>query len=323
MARPPLPDDFDAYAFGQGDMIHRLHGKLGISLRQLVMLDTQALYDLAKRNSAPEDTDEFERLVVIDDETATQLKRNMRQMQRRTRPGKRNLPHDIGVTSRSIALSHLPHVPRDVSLHRLDKELVAAGSEPQIVIEDVDYDRYGKDMNRIISLRPHGRSRRLDEGSGAFSPAFNTDVALDYLLALIALIYEPFWAHGGPEARRVVFTYASENDATDFALRAKTGETDIIVLFFESGQEHEGPSNIAVYAKRGGTFKAWPKCSVWGFAKENGYLIASDEGEFGFVIWQCAILFVRKISFEDLPARFVEGRRKLHEMKEADHPSAE
>lgn len=314
MSRKPLPDDFDANAFGQGDLIHRIHDQLGIPLRELIMLDPQALYDLVKRHLAPEERDEFERVVVIDDETARQLKRNMRQMLRRARPGKRKVPHDIGVTSRTIALSHLPHVPQDASLHRLETELVAAGSEPQVLVEDADYDDYGKDMNRIISRRPHGRSRKLDKGSGACCADFDTDMALDYLFALIALINEPSWAHGGLEPRRVVLAYASENDETDFALRAETAETDLIVLFFEPGEEHKGPSNIAVYAQRSGTSKAWAECSVWGFAQESGYLIASDEGEFGFIIWQCAILFVRDIPSEDLPERFVEGTRRLHEM---------
>ena len=317
MSRNPLPDDFDANAIGQGDMIVSLHHQLDIPLRDLIELTPQALYDLARRSAAPEDREDFERVVIIDDETGKRLKRNMRQMLRRARPSKQDVPHDIGVTSRAIALSHLSGIPSDASLTKLEKELVAAGSEPQIVIEDGDYDDYGKEMNRIISQRPHGRSRSLDHAPDIESNGLNKEIAQAYVVALNLLINDPEWATEGlANSRRVTFTYAPENNDKGFEWSAQNQGMDIVVLSFAPGNEEAGPTNIAVYEERDGKLTVWPECSVWGLAERSAYFIASNDGQAGFLVRQGTILLVWGIPADDLTERFKEGEAKLKAVRQ-------
>ena len=253
-------------------------------------------------------------MVVIDDETGSQLKRNLRKMLRRVRPDKLRVRHNLGVTSRTIALSRLPLIAPDASLEIIENELVVWGFAEQIVLEDVDFDQYGKEMNRIISQRPHGRSRSLDGGSGTEGKRVDPKVAQEYVLALKSLIGQHDWAEGLPNPRRAVFTYGADEDLETLSSNAQTNEYDTIVLFFEPGREDDGPTNIAIYEKRSGRLTCWPRCSVWGSWQQAGYLIASDDAKAGFIIKDGSIFMVWNVPDQDLTERLQEGRNTLKEL---------
>lgn len=314
MKRNPLPDDFDADAISQDKLIFELIMQYNIPLRELVELDLQELYDLKRSLISPDEYEEFERVVVIDNETCNKLKGNMDRMLRHARPDKRGVWSDTGVTSRAIALSHLPDVPHDAPLGVLEAELIKAGFEAQVVVEDNDFYEYGKEMNRIISQRPHGRSQILDHDPDRGSMQTGLDFMLSTIIALTLMTREVPISDGLPNPRRAVFMISYDDDDPEFAQKARSEGTDVIALIFTPGKEHEGPTNIAVYEERHGHLNVWPECSIWGMAEKDAYMIASVDRSTGFVLRQGSILLVRDVPTSDLADRFKEGRRRLRDM---------
>ena len=101
--RKPLPKDLNIHVYGAGDLVMEIHGQLGNPLRDLIDLDLQMLHDIVRANTAPEDSQSLDHLVVVGDETGEMLKMLLRRTIERLRPENRGVAHNLGVTSRSIA----------------------------------------------------------------------------------------------------------------------------------------------------------------------------------------------------------------------------
>lgn len=161
--RKPLPDDVNIHAWNAGDIMVALSEQCGIPPRHLIDLPLQPLYDLFRSLASDENRASLDHLVIVDDETADLLKDLMRRTVERLRPENRGVAHNVAIEARSIASEKAGgDVPADMPLTELEKRLWLATGEAGVVLEDNDFAAYGEEMNRIISTRPHGRSRRLD-----------------------------------------------------------------------------------------------------------------------------------------------------------------
>lgn len=159
--RKPLPEIYDVHAYGVGDIMVILANEAGIPLRETIDLAPQQLYDLVR--AVAEDDQHIQHLVVIDDETGEALKELLRLTIERLRPENRGAAHNVAIEKRSIALDKVGlDAQTEISLTELEKRLWLVTGEPAVVLEDADFHAYGVEMNRIISARPHGRSRLLD-----------------------------------------------------------------------------------------------------------------------------------------------------------------
>ena len=161
-ARKPLPDNYNVHAWNAGDMMVALSEQCGIPLRELIDLEPQPLYDLARSLCADEDLQGIDHLVIIGDETGELLKDLMRTTVARLRPENRGVAHNVAIEARSVALRKAGVDDADISLTELEKRLFLATGDASVVLEDRDFAAYGVNMSRIISARPHGRSRSLD-----------------------------------------------------------------------------------------------------------------------------------------------------------------
>jgi hypothetical protein len=161
--RKPIPGDFYTTAYSAADIMVILNETLGIPLRALIVMEPQPLYELLLSHLAQEDLDAYEHLIIVDDETGDMLKQLMRDTVDRLRPENRGVAHDVGVMSRSAALARLDgEIPDNASLTAIEMALWTKTGDAQVVLEDVDDADYSAAMNRIISERLHGRSRKLD-----------------------------------------------------------------------------------------------------------------------------------------------------------------
>lgn len=161
MNHSPLPDDFEATAHEADTIIQILHEDFGIPLEELRETDLQGLYDLVLEHASPEKHETYQRLVVVDRETAEALHRHVVQALPDLRPDRKDVSAEVELMARREALLRLPHLAKNASLQEIDEALLASGRNNRLVVEDHDYDRYGAEMNRIISRRPHGRSRAV------------------------------------------------------------------------------------------------------------------------------------------------------------------
>jgi hypothetical protein len=161
--RKPLPDDLMVTAYNSVEIMVMIRDQMGISLRKLIELKPQPLHDLLHDLIDPALVDTLDHLVVIDDATAAQLKGLIRSTLERLRPDLREMPHNIGMISRSLALKELGDVaPITSSLPELEAALSLRSAKPKIVFEDADFLAHCAAMNRVISRRPHGRSATWD-----------------------------------------------------------------------------------------------------------------------------------------------------------------
>ena len=182
----PLPDDFEATAYEAETIIHVLHEDIGIPLEDLRQIGLQGLYDLVLTHVAPEKQEAFQRLVVVDRETSEALNRYARRSLPHLRPDRKNVSPEVEIMSRREALFRLPHLAKNASLQEIDKALLASGRMNRLVVEDSAYDRYGVEMNRIISRRPHGRSRDLGRTSETSSEGETDEALIDTFGAALA-----------------------------------------------------------------------------------------------------------------------------------------
>ena len=169
--------------------------------------------------------------------------------------------------------------------------------EPAVVLEDDDFTAHGVAMNRIISARPHGRSRALD---GSSDEPIGDDVAhgaapddrtstsrkpdpeqadgrmhrrpdsttMSFLIATTVLTR--FGHHAledEPDAEPTVMFMAgpvnnamARRDAA--ALATRTGK-DVVYLELERGRATKGPKNIIVFEMIDGKLKTWERCALW------------------------------------------------------------
>lgn len=162
MKQKPLPDGFNAYAFNAADMMFVINRDTGIPLRELIDLTPQQIYDFVATFLDPEDDTDLATLVIITDDVGEDLKQLMRTTLARLRPELRDVPHNEGITSRSLASATPGEAVSDESLQDLEARRLAEHGCTLVVIEDDDFHAYGVEMNRIISGRPHGRSAALD-----------------------------------------------------------------------------------------------------------------------------------------------------------------
>lgn len=161
MNHSPLPDDFEATAHEADTIIHILHEDVGIPLEDLRETSLQGLYDLVLEYASPEKHEAFQRLVVVDRKTAEALHRHALRSLPDLRPDRTDVSAEVELMARREALFRLPHLAENASLQEIDEALLASGRNNRLVVEDRAYDRYGVEMNRIISQRPHGRSRTV------------------------------------------------------------------------------------------------------------------------------------------------------------------
>lgn len=284
-AQIPLPDHYNVHAWGMGDLMMMLRDQVGIPLSDLIDLSPQQLYDLACEFAEDVQAQSVEHLVVIDDETGEALKELIRRTVERFRPENRGVAHNVAVEARSIALSKAGlEAGAELSLTELEKRLWDVTGEPAIVLEDHDYEAYGVEMNRIISTRPHGRSRALDDDTGAFvasKPSKRKPRQADQrarrlpdqrtMSFLVATTVMTRFGHPSldedPDVEpTVMFMAGPVNNATarrdTAALATRTGKS-VVYLEFERGKAAKGPRNIVVFEMVEGELTTWERCALW------------------------------------------------------------
>lgn len=296
----PLAEAYNVHAWGMGDVMTLLRDQVGTPLRELIDLSPQELYDLVREFTDDAEAQDLEHLVVIDDETGEALRDLMRRTIERYRPENRGVAHNVAVEARSVALRKVAlDEDADISLTDLEKRLFDVTGEPAIVLEDHDFAAYGVEMNRIISARPHGRSRALDatqeESGGAGAPPIDpaarealssTTSGLDpnqtdnrprrrpdgtttaFLIATMVLtrFVHDALEYGQDTEPTVMFMAGPVNNAmarrNTAALAVRTGK-DIVYLEFEGGKAAKGPKNIIVFEMNDGELTTWERCALW------------------------------------------------------------
>ncbi|GGB39566.1 hypothetical protein GCM10011380_31360 [Sphingomonas metalli] len=157
--RKPLPDDMNVHAWSAADVMVLLAEQCGIPIRATIDLRLQALSDLFRSLAENDDGQGLDHLIVIDeraaegpleaDGRAAPAREPRASPQRARRDAEQRAGEDRG---------------RDQGRDVADRDRgapCALTQEPAIVFEDADFTDYGREMNRTISLRPHGRSRFL------------------------------------------------------------------------------------------------------------------------------------------------------------------
>lgn len=316
-AQKPLPDAYNVHAWAMGDIMTMLRDQVGIPLRETIDLSPQELYDLAREFADDAEAQGIEHLVVIDDETGDALKELIRRTVDRFRPENRGVAHNVAVEARSIALEKAGlDADTAISLTELEKRLFDVTGEPAVVLEDDDFAAYGVEMNRIISARPHGRSRALDGSQEDSIGAEATDDAarttgpsasrgLDRHRAddrphrrpdgttmafLIATTVLTRFGHptlnDEPDADpTVMFMAGPVNNAMarrdTAALAVRTGK-DVVYLEFERGKAAKGPKNIVVFEMNNGELTTWERCALWSRPDDPLTVILPRGQEFAF-----------------------------------------
>lgn len=299
-AQKRLPDVYCVHAWGMGDLMITLKEQVGIPLREMIDLSPQQLYDLTRAFTDDEDLKAIEHLVVIDDETGEALKELIRQTVDRFRPENRGVAHNVAIEARSIALKKTALEPDSaISLTELEKRLWDVTGEPAVVLEDDDFAAYGVEMNRIISARPHGRSRALDgvEDEPDETGVTATDNAERDARPSVSRGPDPYQIdrriYRRPDSTTMAFLIATTvltrfghralQDEPDTeptvmlmagpvnnamarrdsaALAMRTGK-DVVYLEFERGKAAKGPKNLIVFEMSNGELTTWDRCTLW------------------------------------------------------------
>lgn len=297
-AQKPLPDVYNVHAWAMGDIMTMLRDQVGIPLRETIDLSPQGLYDLAREFAEDAEAQSIEHLVVIDDETGDALKELIRRTVDRLRPENRGVAHNVAIEARSIALEKTGlDADAAISLTELEKRLFDVTGEPAVVLEDDDFGAYGVEMNRIISARPHGRSRALDGSQQESVKAEAADDAarltgpsasrgldrhraddrphrrsdgttMAFLIATTVLTRFGHHAlNDEPDAEPTVMFMAgpvnnpmARRDTAALAMR--TGK-DVVYLEFDRGKAAKGPKNIIVFEMNDGELTTWERCALW------------------------------------------------------------
>ena len=98
---------------------------------------------------------------------------------------------------------------------------------------------------------------------------------------------------------------------TKTAFASSAEEKDLLVLAFKPGREQYGPVNIAVYEKRDGEVKLWPRCQPWCQSDGSNFMIISEDGEAGFVFAPPSLLRVDGPSPKNLQEHVAIARMVL------------
>lgn len=295
----PLPDAYNVHAWGMGDLMTAFRDQIGIPLNEMIDLSPQELYDLAREFADDQEAQAIEHLVVIDDETGEALKELIRRTVQTHRPENRGVAHNVAIEARNIALRKVALDPEAaISLTELEKRLFDVTGEPSVVLEDDDFAAYGVEMNRIISARPHGRSRALDgtqdkpdepdasatgaarerRPSASRGPVSNQaatrsrrrpdSTTMAFLIATTILTrFGHHTLQEEPDAEpTVMFMAGPVNNAMarrdTAALAMRTGK-DVVYLEFERGKAAKGPRNIIVFEMNDGELTTWDRCALW------------------------------------------------------------
>lgn len=307
-----LPDDFEATAHEAETIINILHKDIGISLKDLRETDLQGLYDLVLEHASPEKREAYQRLVIIDRETAEELHRHVLRSLPGFRPDRTDVSAEVEIMARREALFRLPHLAKSASLQAIDEALLASGRNNRIVVEDRDYDRFGVEMNQIISRRPHGRSPAVGE-----APTRRSEDVLDeaviktFNAALAALMHPRSDRMPLTNTRSVGFTWTKAGTEGKFAKAKVT--SDLVILAFEPGRENEGPVNIAVLEEHNGRTFFWPRCSPWCLPDGSSFKVVSNDGARGFLFALSSLAPVQNIPREDFDRGVEMARRVLRQ----------
>lgn len=310
MNHSPLPDDFEATAHEAETIIHALHEDIGIPLEELRRTSLQGLYDLIFKHAPPEKNEAFQRLVVIDRETAEVLHRHVLRSLPDLRPDRKDVSAEVEIMARREALFRLPHLAKNASLQEIDEALLASGRTNRLVVEDRDYDRYGVEMNSIISQRPHGRSRNIGT-----APATSSEAELDkavtepFSAALAVLMLARSDPMPPTNTRKVGFVCAKAGTEEHF--ENADLDSDLVVLAFEPGRESEGPVNIAVLEEHEGKKIFWSNCSPWCLPDGSGFMVVSNDDAQGFLFALPSLAPVQRIPRDDFDRRVEIARSYL------------
>lgn len=304
-----LPDDFEANVHEAETIINILHEDIGIPLEKLRATDLQGLYDLVFEHTSPKKREACQRLVIVDRQTAEELYRHALRSLPDLRPDRTDVSAEVEIMARREALFRLPHLAKSASLQAIDEALLASGRHNRIVVEDRDYDRFGVEMNQIISRRPHGRSPAVGERLTRRSEDVLDEAVIEtFSAALAALMYPRSDCMLPTNTRDVGFTWTEVGTEEKFANAEVT--IDLVVLAFEPGREKEGPVNIAVLEEHNGETVFWPRCSPWCFPDGSSFKVVSDDGARGFLFALPSLAPVQGASSEDFD-RHVEMARRI------------
>lgn len=321
----PLPEDLNTQAYGMGDVIFILHRDLGIPIHNLLGMSPQDLYDIAVTTSSENDVEATRSFVVIDDATGDALKEHFRSTLGANRPDHADVADNIGITSRSTALEQLPGLDVNTPLLEIEKELYAKGGQQLIVLEDDASAEYGREMNRIISLRPHGRCKSLDGEADANkekapNPAGGHPEVLDYEDLSPDLQLQLLTA-SDPKVRRNMMRYSAalrialtgqQHDSPDLKILIGMGfgmsdETDVeyqrltledgndrIYLRFNVDDALGPPDGMGVIRREGEKAVLYGQCRLWAPpTAKSPVIIFEHEDRYGCFIFRRGKALIR------------------------------
>lgn len=91
-----------------------------------------------------------------------------------------------------------------------------------------------------------------------------------------------------------------------------TRERDIIAIAFRPGEEHAGPTNIAIYERLNNKVRINPRCSPWYCPYPRLFMIASHEDETGYGYSDAHLVRIGPVPREDFALRLTQGQAELH-----------
>lgn len=306
MDRKPLPADYPTRPYNAAEMLLKLRDEVGLPLRDIIDLDLQQIYDLLAANIGPDDADEIERIVIVDDDTLEMLDRVVTGTISAVRPG-RDMAGYEGWTSRTKGVAKLGNSQGGNTLPDLEAAIRKTFGVDEVVLEDKDYDQVMAALNAAISSRPHGRSPKLDARTdqaavraarsftaahrgrirvpaldGHNADALDKEVASRFTVATLILMSTEFAREVRPNPRPAIYTFTPSGAEARLQEIARVKRQDVICLGFVPRREREGPVNFAVFEQRNGRLNSWIKCDPWSPPDESIIVLRARRDDFCF-----------------------------------------
>ncbi|MEQ5786270.1 hypothetical protein J3454_00020 [Erythrobacter sp. NFXS35] len=90
-----------------------------------------------------------------------------------------------------------------------------------------------------------------------------------------------------------------------------TRDRDVVAVAFQPGQEHEGPTNIAVYERLNNKIRINPRCSPWYSPNPELFMIAAHDDETGYGYSNARLVRFGPVPRADFAIRLMQGTAAL------------